>query len=97
MEAHVFNYSIREEAQECFQVLVQLEHHSMNVSTNNYMAWPRRIKIRVLLGGVSQACNPSIWETNEETQILVQPGQDSENLFKKTKSQIILEPQTRVS
>lgn len=97
MEAHVCNYGIWENAQECFQVLVQLEHHSTNVSTNNSMAWPQRIKIRVLLGGVSRACNPSIWETDEETQFLVQPGQDSENLFKKTKSQIILEPQTRVS
>lgn len=61
------------------------------------MACPQRIKIRVLPGGVSQAYNPSIWETDEETQLLVQPGQDSENLSKKTKSQIILEPQTRVS
>lgn len=90
MGAHVCNYSIREDAQECFYVLVQLEHHSTNVSTHNSMA-------RVLPGGVSQACSPSIWETDEETQILVHPGQDSENLFKKTKSQTILEPQTRVS
>lgn len=86
MEAHACNYSIWEDEQECFQVLVQLEHRSKNMSTNNYMACPRRIRIRVLPGGISQACNPTIWETDEETQILVHPGQDSENLSKKTKS-----------
>lgn len=81
--ASKFQFSLNIIARMCLQIIT--------------WQWPRRIKIRILLGGVSQTCNPSIWETDEETQILVQPGQDSENLFKKTKSQMILEPQTRVS